>query len=57
MDLAKLTPEERIEYEGMINAALDHIERVNLENLNAQEMNRLLGLERYLRDEKERIYE
>ncbi len=56
-DLSKLTPEERIEYEGMINAALDHLERVNLENLNAQEMNRLLGLERYLKDEKDRVYE
>lgn len=56
-DLSKLTPEERVEYEGMINAALDHLERVNSENLNAQEMNRLLGLERYLQEEKERIRE
>ncbi|MBR6729796.1 MAG: hypothetical protein IKL90_00430 [Alphaproteobacteria bacterium] len=56
-DLAKLTPEERIEYEGMINAALDHLERVNLENLNVQEMNRLLGFERYLKDEKARLHE
>lgn len=54
-DLAKLTAEERIEYEGMINAALDHLERVNLENLNVREMNKLLGLEKYLETEKARI--
>ena len=53
-DLARLTPEERVYYEGRINAALDYLEQVNMENLNAVEMNRLLGLERYLKEEKER---
>lgn len=53
-DLAKLTPEERVYYEGCINAALDYLEQINMENLNAIEMNRILGLERYLKDEKER---
>lgn len=56
-DLAKLTPEERVEYEGMINAALDHLERINHECLNVQEMNRLLGLEKYLNDEKDHVRE
>lgn len=56
-DLSSLTAEERVEYEGQINAALDHLERINLERLNVQEVNRLLGLERYLKDEVERIRE
>ena len=34
--------------------ALDYLEQVNMENLSAVEMNRLLGLERYLKEEKER---
>ncbi len=53
-DLAKLTPEERVYYEGRINATLDYLEQINMENLNAIEMNRILGLERYLKEEKER---
>lgn len=56
-ELAKLTPEERVEYEGMVNAALDHLERINLENLNVNEMNRLLGLERYMQEEKAYVRE
>ncbi|MBQ8250950.1 MAG: hypothetical protein IJY92_03445 [Alphaproteobacteria bacterium] len=56
-DLAKLPADERVLYEGRVNAALDYLEQINLENLNALEVNRLLGLERRLLEEKERVKE
>ena len=56
-DLAKLPMDERLRYESQINAAIDHIERVNSEHLNVAEMNRILGLEQHLKNEKERIHE
>ena len=56
-NLTSLTAEERVEYEGQINAALDHLEKINHELLNVRDINRLLGLEKYLKDEKERTRE
>ena len=56
-DLAKLPADERVLYEGRVNAALDYLEQINFENLNVLEVNRLLGLERGLAEEKERVKE
>lgn len=56
-DLARLPADERVLYEGRVNAALDYLEQINLENLNAIEVNRLLGLESRLQEEKERMKE
>ena len=56
-DLAKLPADERVLYEGRVNAALDYLEQINFENLSALEVNRLLGLERRLAEEKERVKE
>ncbi len=56
-DLSHLSAEERAEYEAQINGILDHILRSNLENITTSEWNRLIGLEKYLTEEKERVRE
>ena len=56
-DLARLPADERAKYERKINAALDHIENVNMEHLNVIEINRLLGLEQLLKEDDGRVYE
>ncbi len=47
-NLAKLSPEERAEVEGKINAILEQMKDKQLEQLSVHEMNRLIGLEQYL---------
>lgn len=55
--LSSLSPQERIECEALINAVLEHLERVNMEHFSFHEMTKLLGLERFLEQEKERVRE
>lgn len=56
-NLAKLSPEERMEIEARLSAMLDQIQAQQLELLSVAEVNRLLGLEKYLRGEIERVRE
>ncbi len=54
-DLSRLTPEERAEWEAKINAMIEQLQERQLEQLSVYELNRLIGLEHYLMDEKERV--
>lgn len=56
-DLARMSPEERAEYEAQINAIIDQIAHANLELVSVSELNQLLGFERYLEEERERTRE
>lgn len=56
-NLQDLTEDERQEFESAINAVLDYIERVNLESLSALEMNKILGLSKYMQIEQEHVRE
>ncbi len=47
-DLAKLSPEERAELEGKINAILEQMRDRQIEQLSVYELNRLIGLDQYL---------
>ncbi len=54
-DLSRLSPEERAEWEAKINAMIEQLQDRQLEQLSVYELNRLIGLEHYLMDEKERV--
>ena len=56
-NLAKLSPEERIELEAKINAMLDQLRDRQLEHLSIEELNRIIGLEKYLMGEREHVRE
>lgn len=54
-DLSRLSPEERAELEAKINAMIEQLQERQLEQLSVYELNRLIGLEQYLGEEKARI--
>lgn len=54
-DLARLSPEERAELEARLSAMIDQIKDRQLEHLTIEEMNRIIGLEKYLMEERERV--
>lgn len=54
-DLARLSPEERAELEARLSAMIDQIRDRQLEHLTIEEMNRIIGLEKYLMEERERV--
>lgn len=56
-DLARMSPEERAEYEAQINAIIDQIAHSNLELVSVAELNQMLGFEKYLEEERERVRE
>ena len=56
-NLSRLTPEERAELEAKINAMIEQLQERQLEQLSVYELNRLIGLEQYLGEEKARIRE
>lgn len=56
-NLAKLSPEQRIELEARINAIIDQIRDRQLEQLSIEELNHLIGLEKYWTDEREHVRE
>lgn len=55
--LAEMNQEERAEYEAQINAIIDQIAHANLEQVSVAELNQLLGFEKYLEEERERVRE
>lgn len=56
-NLSKLSPEQRAEIEAKINALIEQLKDRQLEQLSVYELNRLIGLENYLNDEKQRVRE
>lgn len=50
-NLASLDPEERKQYEEKLNALIDFMVSVSLEQITVKEMNRMLGLEKYFKSE------
>ncbi len=54
-ELSKLSAEERAELEGKINAILEQMKDRQLELLSVYELNKLIGLEQYLGEEKARV--